>query len=83
MTKPPMAAGKEMEVGETDFAIHRIDNHAVMEIGGLSIQISDYKISSSMHGGTKLEITVGNSVVKLGAEDSITEFAMSAKTLPR
>ncbi len=66
-----------------EIAIRKRANHALIEIEGQCIPIENYKISSSMHGGTKLEITLGGSVVKLEAEDDITEFAMSAKTLSR
>lgn len=50
--------------------IHRIDSRAFLIIGKETIEIKDYKISSSMHGSTELEII-------LNVDGDITEFSMS------
>ena len=42
-----------------------------MYIGSESIEVTDYKISSSMRGGTELE-------VKIRLDEDITEFVTSA-----
>ena len=35
-----------------------VDDIAVLKIGDESFRVKDYKISSSMHGGTELEVTI-------------------------
>lgn len=35
-----------------------VDDIAVLEIGGESFRVKGFKISSSMHGGTELEVTI-------------------------
>lgn len=52
-------------------SIERIDGRAVLNVGSESIEVTDYKISSSMRGGTELE-------VKIRLDEDITEFVTSA-----
>lgn len=54
-----------------DISISRTDDVAVLQVGDVVMEIKDYKISSSMHGGTELEVIIP-------LTDSITEFSTSA-----
>lgn len=45
--------GKGMEL-----SIQKVDERSILKIGSESIEIKDYKISSSMRGGTELEIVI-------------------------
>lgn len=54
-----------------DIKISRVDGRALLSVDGKCMEIKDYKISSSMHGGTELEVIIF-------LTDSITEFSTSA-----
>lgn len=54
-----------------DISISRVDGRAMLEVDGKSVEIKDYKITSSMHGDTELEVVIP-------LECDITEFSMSA-----
>ena len=54
-----------------ELSIRRIDSRAFLGVGSELIEISDYKISSSMQGGTELEITIPY-------HENIMEFSTSA-----
>lgn len=47
--------------------IERFGSRSFLQIGNESIEISDYKISSSAHGGAELEVKL--SVSKVTAEE--------------
>lgn len=57
-----------------DFGVYRIGSRAFLKIGESSVEVSDYKISSSMHSGTELEVTFHIT------DGEITEFLTSTKT---
>lgn len=56
-----------------DVSIYRIDGASILGIGKEQIPIKDYKITSSMQGGTELEV-----VIKL--DGKIMEFETSASS---
>ncbi len=41
-----------------ELSIQKVDERSILKIGSESIEIKDYKISSSMRGGTELEIVI-------------------------
>lgn len=41
-----------------ELSIQKVDERSILKIGDESIEIKDYKISSSMRGGTELEIVI-------------------------
>lgn len=41
-----------------ELSIQKVDERSILKIGSESIEIKDYKISSSMQGGTELEIVI-------------------------
>lgn len=53
--------------------IFHIGSRAFLKVGESSVEVKDYKISSSMHDGTELEV-----IIPLNGE--VTEFLSSAKT---
>lgn len=54
-------------------AIQKIGNRAFLKVGSDGIEIQNFKISSSMRGGTELEVT-------LQVEScEVTEFELGAK----
>lgn len=55
-----------------DISISCIGGRAILEVDGKGIEIKDYKITSSMQGGTELEVVIP-------LVGSITEFSMSAR----
>lgn len=63
------------EVRGMDIAIKRIDGRAFLKVGNEVVELKDYKISSSMTGGTELEISI------LLHED-ISEFVTSTTQEP-
>ena len=56
----------------TEIEILHVDNRTFLRVGESSVEVKDYKISSSMHGGTELEV-----VIPMNSE--LTEFLMSAR----
>lgn len=48
----------------------RVDEKAYLEIGETALEIKGYKISSSMHGGTELELMIQ-------LDDSVMKFETS------
>ena len=57
-----------------ELSIQKVDERAILKIGDESIEIKDYKISSSMRGGTELEV-----IFEFDAE--FTEFLSKANSL--
>lgn len=55
-----------------EIEILRSDNRAFLKIGETTVEVKDYKISSSMHSGTKLEVVIA-------MKEEITNFLMSAR----
>lgn len=53
--------------------IHRVDDRAFLRIGKLSVEVKEYQISSSMRGGTELD-------VKIELEPDFTEFLTKANS---
>lgn len=53
--------------------IFHTGSRAFLKVGESSIEVKDYKISSSMHGGTELEV-----IIPLNGD--FTEFLSSTKT---
>lgn len=43
---------------DTEISLHKFDSKCFLKVGNESIEVSDYKITSSMRGGTELVITV-------------------------
>ena len=41
-----------------ELSSQKVDERSILKIGDESIKITDYKISSSMQGGTELEIVI-------------------------
>lgn len=41
-----------------EISIQKVDKCSILKIGNESIEVKDYKISSSMQGGTELEIVI-------------------------
>ena len=41
-----------------ELSIQKVDERSILKIGNESIEIRDYKISSSMRDGTELEIVI-------------------------
>ena len=41
-----------------ELSIQKVDERSILKIGNESIEIKDYKISSSMRDGTELEIVI-------------------------
>ena len=41
-----------------ELSIQKVDERSILKIGNESIEIKDYKISSSMRNGTELEIVI-------------------------
>lgn len=41
-----------------ELSIQKVDERSILKIGDESIEITDYKISSSMRGGTELEVVI-------------------------
>jgi len=68
MKKPQRQRGGDWMEAE----IFRIDNRAFLRLGESTAEIKDYKISSSMHGGTELEV-----IIPINGD--VTEFLMSAR----
>ena len=54
-----------------DISILKIDGNSLLKIGSETVKVQDYKISSSMRGGTELEIIIH-------VDDNIMEFLISA-----
>lgn len=54
-----------------ELSIQKVDERSILKIGDESIEIKDYKISSSMRGGTELEV-----VIPVGC--NVMEFSTSA-----
>lgn len=46
------------EVKGMELSIQKVDERSILKIGDESIEITDYKISSSMRGGTELEVVI-------------------------
>ena len=63
--------GRGGERVNREITITSLDGLVVLDINGETVPIKDYKISSSMRGGTELEV-----VIKL--DGNIMEFATSA-----
>lgn len=53
--------------------IHRVDDRAFLRIGKLSVEVKEYQISSSMRGGTELD-------VKIELEPDFIEFLTKANS---
>ena len=53
-----------------ELSIQKVDERSILKIGNESIEIKDYKISSSMRDGTELEIVIP-------VEGNIMEFSTS------
>ena len=53
--------------------IYRIDDRAFLRIGESSVEVKEYQISSSMHGGTELD-------VKIELEPDFIEFLTKANS---
>lgn len=55
--------------------LHKLDDHACLEVGNAVLVLKDYKLSTSMHGFTEIE-----AVIQI--EDSVMEFETSTTTEP-
>lgn len=53
-----------------EVSIYKVDESSFLKIGSESIEVKDYKISSSMQGGTELEVVIP-------VNDSVMEFSTS------
>lgn len=53
-----------------DLSIQKIDSRSFLKVGSETVEIQEYKISSSMRGGTELEVVIPVS-------DSVMEFLIS------
>lgn len=54
----------------TEISIQKVDSRSFLKIGSESIEVKDYKISSSMQGGTELEVVIT-------VDGNIMEFSTS------
>jgi hypothetical protein len=54
-------------------SVHKFGGRSFLTIGDKSVEVQDYKISSSMRGGTELEVTF-----QVGFCE-VTEFEIGAK----
>ncbi len=56
-----------------EMSLYKIDELCYLQFGGVRVPIKNYKILSSMHGSTELEV-----VIELN--DNIMEFSIKART---
>ena len=60
--------GREEGVRKVEISVSKIEGRCCLHIGNEDIPVNDYKISSSMQGGTELEIIIQ-------CDDEIMEFS--------
>ena len=59
-----------------EIEIIRSDNRAFLKIGETTVEVKSYKISSSMHSDTELEVVIA-------MKEEITDFLVSSKRKSR
>lgn len=57
-----------------EVAIGKLGSRSFLQLNGENIEIKDYKISSSMHGSTEIEVT-------FEFDGDFTEFSSKANSL--